>query len=97
MVVGPGERGQVELDGDHAARTVIAESHSTTARPIPRPPPVTTYERATCLVRQKPRTRVRWMRTGTEYASANFTASPNRAPISSPYFSIHAGLSGTAG
>lgn len=25
MVVGPGERGQVELDSDHAARTVIAE------------------------------------------------------------------------
>src|SRR5258708_39481748 len=33
MVVGPGERGQVELDGDHAARTVITEEpldHRTT-------------------------------------------------------------------
>lgn len=46
---------------------------------------------------QKPRTRVRWMRTGTENLSANFTASPNRASMASPYFSSHAGLSGTAG
>lgn len=33
MVVGPGERGQVELDSDHAARTVIVEEpldHGTT-------------------------------------------------------------------
>lgn len=46
---------------------------------------------------QKPRTRVRWMRTGTANLSANFTALPNRASMASPYFSSHAGLSGTAG
>ncbi len=58
---------------------------------------MTARERTTCLVRQKPRTRVRWMRTGTENLSANFTALPNRASMASPYFSSHAGLAGTAG
>ena len=47
-----------------------------------------------CLVPQKPRTRVRWMRTGTANLSANFTALPNRASMASPYFSSHAGLPG---
>jgi len=46
---------------------------------------------------QKPRTRVRRMRTGTENLCANVAALPNRASMASPYFSSHAGLSGTAG
>jgi hypothetical protein len=58
---------------------------------------MTARERATCLVGQKPRTRVRWTRTGTENLSANFTALPNRASMASPYFSSHAGLPGIAG
>jgi hypothetical protein len=39
------------------------------------------HERATCLARQKPRTRVRWMRIGTEDLCANFTALPNRTSM----------------
>ena len=42
------------------------------------------HERATCPVRQKQRTRARWMRTGTENLRANFTALPNRASMASP-------------
>ena len=41
---------------------------------------MTARERAMCLVRQKPRTRVRRMRTGTENLSANFTAGCRHRP-----------------
>ena len=41
---------------------------------------MTARERAMCLVPQKPRTRVRRTRTGTENLSANFTAGCRRRP-----------------